>query len=369
MTNTTESDEDLQPEVVEELIEQQPTPGELLRLGREKMGLSIGQVADRLRLRHQQISELEDNVFTAHVSGTYIRGYLRSYAKLLQLDESEIIAAYEHFMGDQPAKGQMQSFSRKTSIETQDNRLMLVTWIIALILIGSVAVFVWQKFVDDREQVGSNNIESSFEVADYSPDGDSVLEADGLQPADDQLGDVDSGENSSNLAQLEPAVTNAPAVTVPIVQGPNTSSADAQNEIAATTASNPEVTEEQQTSAEPLVTDTSDLDITESTQDNAQNNAQESIANSLNETSNPAEQGELVLVFAGDSWIRIQDGSGEAIAYGVKESGYVMPLNGEAPYDLTLGAPHVVAVYFRGEQVDLSEFRGGRIARFTLPRS
>lgn len=401
MTNKNESDEDLQPEVVEELIGQRPTPGELLRLEREKMGLTVGQVADRLRLRQQQIQELEDNIFTAHVSGTYIRGYLRSYAKLLHIDEAEILLAYEHLTGDQKPKGQMQSFSRKTSIETQDSRLMFFTWIIILILIGSVAVFVWQQFVEDRDQASSSSIESSFEMADYSVDDDSI-EAEGLQPADEQLGSVDSGENASNLAQLEPTtLTNTDSASAqvpgPENQTPNNSdsntsvstvqplqtlSGNSQSVNSEPGNSQPGNSQGESAAANNAVANLNSGAATDSIEPenaapetNAAQAVNESIVNTTrddsdaNSVTNPAEQGELVLVFAGDSWIRIEDGSGEAIAYGVKESGYVMPLNGSAPYDLTLGAPSVVAVYFRGEQIDLSEFRGGRIARFTLPRS
>ncbi|EGN74731.1 hypothetical protein A28LD_1747 [Idiomarina sp. A28L] len=379
MTNKNESDEDLQPEVVEELIGERPTPGELLRLGRENMGLSVGQVADRLRLRQQQIQELEDNIFTAHVSGTYIRGYLRSYAKLLHIDDVEILLAYEHLTGDEKPKGQMQSFSKKTSIETQDSRLMFFTWIIILILIGSVAVFVWQQFVEDREQANSSSIESSFEVADYSAetptDYDSV-EAEGLQPTDEQLGGVDSGVNTSNLGEL--SATTLAAGSEPAagqVPGPSNQTTDSQAINAAGSSTPAQPPRENNRNANELVDNTNtnpivgDVGSTTGTEIADTESADTESANSNRATNNPADQGELVLVFSGDSWIRIEDNSGEAIAYGVKESGYVMPLNGAAPYELTLGAPSVVAVYFRGEQIDLSEFRGGRIARFTLPRS
>ncbi|RUO37437.1 hypothetical protein CWE13_05620 [Aliidiomarina shirensis] len=360
MTNKNESDEDLQPEVVEELVSQRPTPGELLRLGRENMGLSVGQVADRLRLRQQQIQELEDDVFTAHVSGTYIRGYLRSYAKLVQVNETEIIAAYEHLIGDQAPKGQMQSFSRKTSIETQDNRLMLVTWIIVLILIGSVAVFVWQKFVDDRDQASSSNIESSFEVTD-SATGNDTADIEGLQPDNDQLGAVDSGENESTLEQLEPTTVDTAAETAASAPGPESESEGSGTPVAPIL--------DTRTLVANNVDDSANTTAEAADNDPAGDTPSINTIQEQSENTDPASQGELVLVFSGDSWIRIEDDTGEAIAYGVKQSGYTMPLDGTAPYDLTLGAPSVVAVYFRGERVDLSEFSGGRIARFTLPRS
>ncbi|RUO23618.1 hypothetical protein CWE08_02945 [Aliidiomarina iranensis] len=409
MTNKNESDSDLQPEVVEELISQRPTPGELLRSGREAMGLSVGQVADRLRLRQQQIQELEDDVFTAHVSGTYIRGYLRSYAKLLQLDEGEVLSAYEHLAGDQKPKGQMQSFSRKTSIETQDNRLMFFTWIVVLILVGSVAVFVWQQFTADRDQAASGSIESSLEAIsnaqqEVGQQDQQDSRSTDTTPADAELGNVDQGNvaqgngGQASSATYEP-VNNGDSGANSSANESNTNDLSTEGARAANAEENPlesmannaerntentdlaaaqvaaveseEPGEENSGSQLNTIADNQAAVNTDTNSDvsAAQLSNQAEVQQALAETANPAELGELVLVFAGDSWIRIEDGSGEAIAYGVKAGGYVMPLNGVTPYELTLGAPSVVTVYFRGEPVDLSEFSGGRIARFSLPRN
>ena len=76
---------------------------------------------------------------------------------------------------------------------------------------------------------------------------------------------------------------------------------------------------------------------------------------------------QLEFTFADDCWVNIVDASGEAIAYGVKVKGRVMPISGIPPFAVTLGAPQVVSISYAGEAVDLSAIPAGQIARFELP--
>ena len=75
----------------------------------------------------------------------------------------------------------------------------------------------------------------------------------------------------------------------------------------------------------------------------------------------------LTMTFSGDCWVNVVDATGERIAYGVKVAGKVMPLTGVPPFEITLGAPHVVSIIYNDQPVDLSHFKPGRVARFTLP--
>ena len=93
-----------------------------------------------------------------------------------------------------------------------------------------------------------------------------------------------------------------------------------------------------------------------------------SVANASIDDVDPTA-GDLVFYFRGDCWVRIDDATGENIAGGVKQTGYIMPLTGEAPYSIQLGAPDLVEMWYRGERVDMSQFRQGRVARFTWPVS
>ncbi|MDZ7841483.1 MAG: DUF4115 domain-containing protein [Gammaproteobacteria bacterium] len=66
--------------------------GRQLRRTREKVGLTLDDVAAELRLGIFQIQALEDDDWTKLPGTTYARGYLRSYARLLGLDADQLMA-------------------------------------------------------------------------------------------------------------------------------------------------------------------------------------------------------------------------------------------------------------------------------------
>ncbi|MFA6313009.1 MAG: RodZ domain-containing protein [Sterolibacterium sp.] len=68
------------------------SPGRSLREARESRGLSIADVVSSIKFSPRQIEAIERDDF-AHLPGaTFIRGVIRSYAKLLQLDPHPLLA-------------------------------------------------------------------------------------------------------------------------------------------------------------------------------------------------------------------------------------------------------------------------------------
>ncbi len=69
-----------------------PLPGELLATRRRQLTFSIDEVATRVRLAPRQIAALEANDFGALPGMATVRGFIRSYAKLLGLDPEPLVA-------------------------------------------------------------------------------------------------------------------------------------------------------------------------------------------------------------------------------------------------------------------------------------
>ncbi|MFZ6744202.1 helix-turn-helix domain-containing protein [Undibacterium sp. JH2W] len=67
------------------------TAGSQLSAARIQMGLSLQQVADQLKLSQRQIVALENNQFEDLPKMVIVRGFVRSYAKLLKLDPAPVI--------------------------------------------------------------------------------------------------------------------------------------------------------------------------------------------------------------------------------------------------------------------------------------
>ncbi len=65
--------------------------GARLRAAREAAGLSVDQVAQQLKLAPRQVKALEDENFAELPGRTFSRGFLRNYARLLNLDAEDLL--------------------------------------------------------------------------------------------------------------------------------------------------------------------------------------------------------------------------------------------------------------------------------------
>lgn len=68
--------------------------GGALRTARENQGLSIQEIASRLRLSPKQIEAIEADNFAALPEPTIVRGFIRNYAKQLKINAEPLLDAY-----------------------------------------------------------------------------------------------------------------------------------------------------------------------------------------------------------------------------------------------------------------------------------
>ncbi|CAB1369955.1 RodZ domain-containing protein [Denitratisoma oestradiolicum] len=67
-------------------------PGARLRQAREGMGMGIDDVAQILKFSHRQIEALERDDYQVLQGATFVRGFVRVYAKLLKLDAGDLLS-------------------------------------------------------------------------------------------------------------------------------------------------------------------------------------------------------------------------------------------------------------------------------------
>ena len=359
----TQDNEKTEPEAVKE-TEQMPSkgPGQILKEAREAKGLSQREVADQLRLRKQIIELLEVDDYSTFSTPTFIKGYLRAYAKLLDLDDTELFQAYKAKGFQEVQSSQMQSFSRRKKHQENDNRLMLITYVVIIVVIALV-IWWWQE-PDLGFNEKANGSQESSEVAPTDADG----EADSVggieisnQPTEPQIRPDE--EDAVLESDVEAEDTN---VAVESVQEPTAEAQELNSESTGDTLAGPEpVTEETDNdssleSAEEATPEAQSAEADAEPMEAAQVAAEQS---EQPEASSPS----LVLDFNEECWVKIDDATGETQAVGVKAAGYRMPVPGEAPFSVTLCKPEAVNVSFNGNAVDMSQFRTGRVARFTVP--
>ncbi|EPZ2381311.1 cytoskeleton protein RodZ [Vibrio parahaemolyticus] len=299
--------------------------GTLLKNKRESLGMTQKQVADRLRLRVSVIEDIENNRFESQQVATFTRGYLRSYAKFVGLDEKVVLVALEQTADVKPKEQEieMQSFSRKTKHEKHNSRIMLLTWVIAIVIIGISAAWWWQNQQENSlaQVVAEANVETSQPSADEIADIDLMTEEELIAstPAELAASNNTASESSINAAQTDEVV---PAET-------EESTTEATQELVAVIEAAEEVQEES-----PVVPEGMTL---------------------------------LTMKFKADCWIQVKDTNGKTLVSGTQKPGQDVELTGKAPFKVILGAPEGVTMTFASEPVDLSGYTSGKVARFTLP--
>jgi cytoskeleton protein RodZ len=293
-------------------------PGQILRQARELAKLSTQDIADRMKLKRTLIEDIEQNNFDINISLTFVRGYLKLYAKHVHVEEAEILTAFEKLTTEKKEPVKLQSFSRRVANQANDDKLMLVTYLILATIIALVVIWWFQQ---------SSTGTTESDVSNY-PES------------------VTKGLTQEALPLEETLISDAETLLSPQID---------ENQSLDDSAITEELPTDDQSTSSESVSDTSDLavlgDATETTSIEA------------------AAPVNLIFEFSGDCWMNLADATGENIAYGVKVKGRVMPITGIPPFVVTLGAPEVVKIRYAGESIDMSFLPSGRIAKFDLPLS
>ena len=118
--------------------------GKTLRRQREYKKLSIGEVSERLKLPARQIEALENGNYDSLPEPIFIRGFLRSYGRFLDVDEEVLTEALEHISPMPKVKNTISSGSLK--LGQDEHKKTFPKWILALCAIAAMGygIYVWQ---------------------------------------------------------------------------------------------------------------------------------------------------------------------------------------------------------------------------------
>jgi cytoskeleton protein RodZ len=299
-------------------------PGQILAEARIKLGMSVETVAQRLNFTLTLVKHLEQNCFDEKLPETFTRGYLKNYAKLVHVSENDIIASYEMLDVAKLQCAEMQSFSRITKKNAENNRLMWISYFVLAVLIA-LTVLWWMQESKNTEAVLTTSSTQTSSATDENIDKPAATE-------------THIEKQTTNNSQVTPAVNE-----------------------------NTETNALTETNTAQGLTQSSDDNALSTVTATAEINTIQTPKNEYSAKANNALPAQAVFTFSGDCWVNIYDNTGERVAWGIKKSGYVMTIEGVAPFKVTLGKPELVTIEFNGSVVDLSKFSAGNIAKFTLP--
>lgn len=315
------------------------TTGTRLRNAREQLGLSQQAVAERLCLKVSTVRDIEDDKAPAELASTFLRGYIRSYARLVHIPEEELLPMMAKEVPVRAAKvtpGQSMSLGKRR--KKRDGWLMSFTWLVLFVVIGLTGAWWWQNHKAQQEEITTMADQSSAELNanNVSSGQDVPLDTGAAQSQTPDATDTAQNAATVDNSPADPAAQPSADATAPTAAQNNTVVAPSQANVDNTT------TAPATTTAAPLPTD--QAGVTAATDPNA-----------------------LVMNFNADCWLEVTDATGKKLFSGLQRKDASLNLAGQAPYKLKIGAPSAVQIQFQGKPVDLSRFiRTNQVARLTL---
>ena len=142
-------------------------PGELLKEARKKKGRKYRKLSSELGIPEKYLEALEENNFSIMAGPTYVRGYLRAYAKKLDLDPELVITAFERYLKDR--RKQEKSSLKK---DNKKGRKQKFSFLYASILLVIILLII---FVPERNTETSENKEINTYTEEEIPDFKEIL--------------------------------------------------------------------------------------------------------------------------------------------------------------------------------------------------
>jgi len=305
-------------------------PGETLRKARESRGWTIAEVAAQLNLTPQRLSQVEQGAFDKLPGHTFARGYVRAYAKLLEVDQNRLVLEFDQFTGSDAAGSSVHSLGRIEEPVSYSQRILRMVSFVLLLALAGLSFFWWQEQAERRaEDLASTSLEH---VEVDGADGTTQIHP--LDEPEDQAVEAAQLETEAALPPLSEAAEVAPQPEQPQVlsETPSVPAAVATPANAA-----PAVAEAAPTA--PVVT-----------------------------APVQAGAGEAVvsLTFIADCWTQLTDANGKVLFSALKRKGDSLQLAGKAPLELRLGYARGVQVSLNGNPVDVAPFISGETARLKL---
>jgi cytoskeleton protein RodZ len=346
---------DLNPEVHE------PSPGaelgDRLVAAREARGLTLADVARKLRLSTAILQMLESSRYEGLPEPIYVRGYLRAYARLLEMDEEVLVAEYDRLIAT-PEPALTPTTKVRPKATARDPYIRGATALIVLTIMVLLGFWWYSGLKHDaltQSQTASSEAEQQALPASVStpPRIDSPNLGPGpvvAHPSDIPPQSLASEAVGESVAAVEPEppMDETAAVTEPalpqVSESPVTANVDAVVQ-----------RRDLESTVEPTVPD---LPIAPLASEHGR---------IVRASRAPTGEDVLVIKTNDESWAEVVDANGYQLLYYLMGPGTMHRLQGQAPFRVFLGNAPSVDLSLNQERFNHTPFhRQNSTARFTV---
>jgi len=307
-----------------ETIEQNIDFGSPLREARERQKLSVDEIADLLKIPTAVIEAIESSDTDKLPPATFTRGYLRGFAKFVEINPNNVLAAYDR------AVPQNADYKPRSNLQVEANRQSSRTKTItyALIIVGLVGVvFAAVQYYNDKAE----QMKASSQAR--------------TDKADSKAGSLD-----------KPAIKSLPR------QG-------SENHFSKNQISKNKASQKIDIRQNASLSSDGELQINKSypSVDLSQTNNESTVTNKKVENISTKVAGSSKVEFFAKkgAWLQIKDASGKRLHYDMIAKGKWFVVNGKGPFKVSLGNARSTTMKINGLNVDMSaHIKPNNIAQF-----
>ena len=309
-----------------------PKFGSVLKAAREEKNISIGHVSEALKLSLEKIESIEASDLEALPAAAFTCGYLRLFAKLVELDEEEVIHLYNQSIGVELINSVPGTTSDlPTQASSGDLAMRIVTYSLGLVAV--VLFVIWLQGAQEKPLNASSNSDEEVNVLEESVVHDEI-----------------KADISTPVVQTHPEIE-----IVPVVKEE---------------AAKEEVAKEEESAADEVssVEEVSNL-VNELVDVVTEEIKRDEIIALANEANPVASSGTDVVVLTAndDCWVEVLDANQQLLYFSLLKKGEVAQLKGQEPFSMFLGKANAVVITLNDIEYDISRHvRSNQIARFIM---
>ena len=291
--------------------------GALLRQAREARGLKVEEIAQTLKLGIRQVEAIEADRWETLPGATIVRGFVRNYARLVQIDSAPLMAKLDGALA-KPADTLAVPETRPESVTTHTisgSRRDRTVVFAGLGLVG-LALAAYLLMPNDLSAL-RDNTQSML---------DSLSRKEASKPAETVEPAIAPAANAPAPAASEPVFP--PGATPQQIMNPQA------------------VTPAEAAPAAPT--------------------APPSVAPTAAPAAPVAGAPQMRFVFDKDSWLEVRDRDNKVVFSQKLGGGAEQMVSGNGPLSLVIGYAPGVRLFWRGQPVDLAPHTKGDVARLVL---
>lgn len=374
-----------------------PRVSGMLAEARKAKGLSQEDVASQLFLTATMIRQIDEGQFQALGKTAYIRGYLRTYAKVVGLSEDTVVAAFNEIQQVEVDTTEVHELVEEPVGVNRFTGPVVQTGLIGLALVLLVMLLVWIFTDNEDANVGYRpaDIEASVaEAGQREPPGlpSRELVVGGVKVSNETAVEVSTDVEAASPAtvltstadRVKPTPTQSKVAqtrVVPTAQAPIRADGQFTEKAALEKAALEQAVVENPMVEDPVtetgLADAAVADIeTNSTADqplslpvNAASFTRVSQGAGSLITVSTAGDDKLEFNFTDECWIEVFDAVGDQVYGDLNRTGDTLVVVGTAPFRVLFGKAPAAQLVFNGQRVSLDRYtRADLTATIKLPR-